>query len=90
VSKVWEQQDSPGLQAHALVSANVWHPSPFVRSLQLVIHRIWNPRDGLAESEKKKLIAALHGMVWRLMVLNERFFAAPPDNELTAIEVFGS
>jgi hypothetical protein len=45
---MWEQQDSSGLSAHALVPANVWHPSSFVRSLQLVIYRIWNSRDGRA------------------------------------------
>jgi hypothetical protein len=52
-----QRQDSPGLSAHALVFANVWHPPSFVRSLQLVIHRIWNSGDGFTAGKKKTLIA---------------------------------
>jgi len=54
---MWQQQDPPRLQADALVPANVWHPSSFVRSLQLVIHRIWNPRVEPAQGKKEKLNA---------------------------------
>ncbi len=58
---MWQLQDSPGLSAHALVSPNVWHPSSFVRSLQLVIYRIWNSGDGLTPSKKKKLVFTAQG-----------------------------
>jgi len=58
VSQMWQHEGSPGLSAHALVSPNVWHPPSFVRSLQLVIYRIWNSGDGLTPGKKKKLVAA--------------------------------
>jgi hypothetical protein len=70
MSKMREPQNTPGLSADALVSANVWHPPSFVRSLQLVIHRIWTSGDGLAPGAKKKLIADPHRELERLKSLS--------------------
>lgn len=39
MSPVWQPQNSARLQTHAVVHPYVWHTVPFVRSLQLVIHR---------------------------------------------------
>jgi hypothetical protein len=65
MSKVWQRQDPPRLSADALVPANVWHPSSFVRSLQLVIQRLWNPRDGPAQVQKQEVGALVATVVFR-------------------------
>ena len=53
---MWQRQDSDGLSSHALVSANVWHPQSFMRSLQLVIYRIRISLDRPAQGKKTKLV----------------------------------
>jgi hypothetical protein len=56
VPQMWQQQDSDGLSSNALVSANVWHPQSFMRSLQLVIYRIRISLDRPAQGKKTKLV----------------------------------
>lgn len=80
-----ERQDSAGLSAYALVPADVWHPPSFVRSLQLVIHRIRTSGDGLAQGKKTKLIAAAHQQVW--ITFHPLSGASRHFNEFTIFEV---
>lgn len=40
VSQVSQLSDQERLQAYALPLAHVWHPSAFMQSLQLTLHRV--------------------------------------------------
>jgi hypothetical protein len=48
---MWQLADSERVQKDAFGAASGWHPSPFVRSLQLAFHRLCDAWD-LAPQEK--------------------------------------